>query len=183
MSLPITVLAIIAMVAITPSALSFSLRPSSIICIRSSSFTPHQRMNNVVRSHTPFFRHGREAQYIFHGLNANENDNDDDDGWGDTGVNAETAGTSAESSPSPSSDRISKSQELERLQNDMAIKQSKRGSSYSGNPSSGANNNGGEKDLFIPIVTIVSVMGFTGLYGYEMLRLYSRGELYLPWEN
>ncbi|KAL7545465.1 hypothetical protein ACHAWF_008815 [Thalassiosira exigua] len=38
-----------------------------------------------------------------------------------------------------------------------------------------------ERDLFIPIFTLVSVIGFVGLYGYEMLRLYSRGELYLPW--
>jgi hypothetical protein len=37
-----------------------------------------------------------------------------------------------------------------------------------------------ERDLFIPIFTLVSIAGFTGAYGYEMLRLYSRGELYLP---
>jgi len=40
-----------------------------------------------------------------------------------------------------------------------------------------------ERDLFIPIVSIVSLLGLFGAYGYEMLRLYSRGELYLPWNN
>ena len=40
-----------------------------------------------------------------------------------------------------------------------------------------------ERDLFIPIFTIVSVVGFFGAYAYESFRLYSRGELYLPWDN
>ena len=35
-------------------------------------------------------------------------------------------------------------------------------------------------DLFIPIFTVVSICGFLGAYGYEMIRLYLRGELYLP---
>ena len=37
-----------------------------------------------------------------------------------------------------------------------------------------------EDDLFIPIFTLVSISGFVGAYGYEMIRLYLRGELYLP---
>mmetsp|Transcript_26941 Transcript_26941/g.38649 ORF Transcript_26941/g.38649 Transcript_26941/m.38649 type:complete len:137 (+) Transcript_26941:32-442(+) len=40
-----------------------------------------------------------------------------------------------------------------------------------------------EKDLFIPIFVLVSISGFAGLYLYEILRLYSKGELYLPWNN
>ena len=40
-----------------------------------------------------------------------------------------------------------------------------------------------EKDLFIPMFALVSIAGFFGLYTYEMLRLYSRGELYLPWNQ
>jgi hypothetical protein len=40
-----------------------------------------------------------------------------------------------------------------------------------------------ERDLFIPIFSIVSLAGLFGSYGYEMLRLYSRGELYLPWDH
>ena len=35
-------------------------------------------------------------------------------------------------------------------------------------------------DLFIPIFTLVSISGLLGAYGYEMIRLYLRGELYLP---
>jgi len=38
-----------------------------------------------------------------------------------------------------------------------------------------------ERDLFIPIFSIVSLLGLFGAYGYEMFRLASRGELYLPW--
>lgn len=37
-----------------------------------------------------------------------------------------------------------------------------------------------ERDLFIPIFAVVSLLGLFGAYGYEMLRLYFRGELYLP---
>lgn len=38
-----------------------------------------------------------------------------------------------------------------------------------------------ERDLFIPIFAVVSLLGLFGSYGYEMMRLSSRGELYLPW--
>lgn len=38
-----------------------------------------------------------------------------------------------------------------------------------------------ERDLFIPIFALVSLAGLVGTYAYEMIRLYSRGELYLPW--
>jgi len=40
-----------------------------------------------------------------------------------------------------------------------------------------------ERDLFIPIFTLVSIIGFFGAYAYESFRLYSLGELYLPWEH
>ena len=40
-----------------------------------------------------------------------------------------------------------------------------------------------ERDLFIPIFTLVSLVGFFGAYAYETFRLYSQGELYLPWDN
>jgi hypothetical protein len=97
--------------------------------------------------------------------NADDIDNDDD-GWGDgddvvIGLNSD------------------RSRELAMLQEDLASKREVRKSLDSRTAKSG----GEEKDLFIPIVTLVSVIGFTGLYGYEMLRLYLRGELYLPWER
>lgn len=37
-----------------------------------------------------------------------------------------------------------------------------------------------ERDMFIPIMAVVSLLGLFGAYGYETLRLASRGELYLP---
>ena len=37
-----------------------------------------------------------------------------------------------------------------------------------------------ERDLFIPIFVGVAITGFVGAYAYESLRLYARGELYLP---
>lgn len=39
---------------------------------------------------------------------------------------------------------------------------------------------GSERDWFIPIFTLVAIAGFLGAYGYETMRLYARGELYLP---
>jgi hypothetical protein len=38
-----------------------------------------------------------------------------------------------------------------------------------------------ERDLFIPIFAVVSLAGLFGTYAYELIRLYIRGELYLPW--
>ena len=92
---------------------------------------------------------------------------EDDDGWGTTPTSV---------------DRVSKSQELARLQDEMTMKKQQNNKS---SQISFSNNRieKEERDLFIPIFALVSVLGFTGLYGYEMLRLYSRGELYLPWNN
>mmetsp|Transcript_5901 Transcript_5901/g.8378 ORF Transcript_5901/g.8378 Transcript_5901/m.8378 type:complete len:163 (+) Transcript_5901:92-580(+) len=101
-------------------------------------------------------------------MQAAESEQEEDDGWGDS-VSTTTAS---------SSDRISKSQELASLQNDMAMKQQNKSTQSS--PSADMSESK-ERDLFIPIFTLVSVIGFSGLYGYEMLRLYSKGELYLPW--
>ena len=82
---------------------------------------------------------------------------DDDDGWG----------TSA------TDDFEEKTKELRALQNSrQAVTQS----STQAVP-------GGERDLFIPIFAVVSLLGLFGSYGYEMMRLASRGELYLPWNN
>lgn len=38
-----------------------------------------------------------------------------------------------------------------------------------------------ERDYVIPIFAIVSLAGLFGTYAYEIIRLWSRGELYLPW--
>jgi hypothetical protein len=86
----------------------------------------------------------------------------DDGGWYDDDENS-------------ISDLEFRSQELRSLQK---ARQSSREEQLSS-----SNNQEPERDLFIPIFALVSILGFASLYGYEMLRLASRGELYLPWQN
>lgn len=119
------------------------------------------------RRQNPFSQHPFNSRIV---LKAAESEQTDDDGWGDS-VSTTTAAEA-------SNDRISKSQELANLQNEIAMKQQNKSTVRSSSPGM---NEEKERDLFIPIFTLVSVIGFTSLYGYEMLRLYSRGELYLPW--
>lgn len=97
-------------------------------------------------------------------LATSSDDNDDDDGWG---------------VPSSKSDQ---ERELAALQAERA-ERSAPGSSASSNKVQQENNEPPERDLFIPIFALVSLAGLFGSYGYEMLRLYSRGELYLPWNQ
>lgn len=93
-------------------------------------------------------------------------DEDEDDGWG----TAENDGTTA----SPSS-----SIETDRKVNEVRSLREQASSTTSTNSnSSGAAAE--ERDLFIPIMAVVSLAGLFGAYGYETLRLASRGELYLP---
>jgi hypothetical protein len=94
----------------------------------------------------------------------------DNDGWAND--------HSDETVTSPSEiDRIARSKELLRLQNDLSTKRTTDAMNSLAQGSGGE-----ERDMFIPIFTLVAVAGFTGLYGYELLRLYLRGELYLPWQ-
>ena len=90
-----------------------------------------------------------------------ENESQDDGGWGDDEVDSQP---------------LSRNEELASLQVQMASKRQATLDARKGQ-------DGEERDLFIPIFTLVSVLGFSGLYGYEMLRLYARGELYLPWDK
>lgn len=89
---------------------------------------------------------------------------DDCDGWGEAEVPERTA--------------VEKERELMRVRSEVQNK----GGRMSTKRSSG-NDKAEERDLFIPIFALVSLAGLFGSYGYEMLRLYSRGELYLPWDN
>lgn len=75
-------------------------------------------------------------------------------------------------------DSLSKEKELELLRSQMATKYSPSSEENDGMPSNKSIK--GERDLFIPIFSTVSLVGLFAAYGYEMLRLYSRGELYLP---
>ena len=90
-------------------------------------------------------------------------DNEDDDGWG---------------VPSSKSDQ---ERELAALQAERAERSAPASSAASNRASQ--DNDPPERDLFIPIFALVSLGGLFGSYGYEMLRLYSRGELYLPWDQ
>ena len=51
------------------------------------------------------------------------------------------------------------------------------------NVASAKNESTGERDFFIPAFAIVSIIGFAGAYGYETLRLYLNGDLYLPFQD
>lgn len=75
-------------------------------------------------------------------------------------------------------DSLSKEKELESLRSQMATKNSSSSPRSDGMSSSSSTET--ERDLFIPIFAVVSLAGLFGAYGYEILRLYSRGELYLP---
>ena len=46
----------------------------------------------------------------------------------------------------------------------------------------GTKSNSSERDFFIPVFATISLLGLFGSYAYEMARLASRGELYLPWK-
>eukprot|EP00584_Thalassiosira_punctigera_P023851 CAMPEP_0172553448 /NCGR_PEP_ID=MMETSP1067-20121228/50980_1 /TAXON_ID=265564 ORGANISM="Thalassiosira punctigera, Strain Tpunct2005C2" /NCGR_SAMPLE_ID=MMETSP1067 /ASSEMBLY_ACC=CAM_ASM_000444 /LENGTH=174 /DNA_ID=CAMNT_0013341639 /DNA_START=64 /DNA_END=588 /DNA_ORIENTATION=+ len=174
MLLSTTLMAVIAM-TITSNALSFSIQLTPCRCLR---YPRKAEINRNSRSH-PSCHYGIAIDHTIHILNLAERGIDDDDGLGDKKVETESSSSAESESTLP--DRISKSQELAKLQNEFAMKQSRQKLLDPVNPSPA--NTGGERDLFIPIVTLVAVVGFTGLYGYEMLRLYVRGELYLPWEH
>jgi hypothetical protein len=93
----------------------------------------------------------------------------DDGGWG----------------PPSSSSKVDQERELAALQAERAERSAAPGSPASSQSRSvrQANDEPPERDLFIPIFALVSLAGLFGSYGYEMLRLYSRGELYLPWDQ
>lgn len=109
-------------------------------------------------------RRPTEAITLGSRLLATKSDNgDDDDGWG---------------VPSSNSDQ---ERELAALQAERAERSAPVSSASSNEVHQ--NNEPPERDLFIPIFALVSLAGLFGSYGYEMLRLYSRGELYLPWDQ
>ena len=138
------------------------------------SISPRRRLSSPHHSFRDNYSNGCINSYNTN-LRERETAADDDysdDGWGDD--EEEVVGTNSASSSQRKSDR---SRELTMLQEDLASKRvSQR--SFASRAERGVSE---ETDFFIPIVTLVSVIGFTGLYGYEMLRLYANGELYLPW--
>lgn len=102
----------------------------------------------------------------------NTNDDNNDDGWG-----GEEQNDVSSVSVSSSLEVNSKLDELRALQNAPPSNNGGRSSSTRDS------NEPPERDLFIPILSVVALIGLFGSYGYEMARLASRGELYLPWNN
>jgi hypothetical protein len=94
----------------------------------------------------------------------------DDDGWGTSESNVAT-----EQGDSGSL-RSKKERDLQALRSQVESK-----ANTSRAASGSTDNQEQERDLFIPIFALVSLTGLFGAYGYEILRLYLRGELYLPW--
>jgi len=142
-----------------------------------SNYCNTHKMNSPIshKRYTTTYTFGR-SHCNAHKMSLSEED--EDDGWGDSGT--VVSNLSTDDSPS---EKISKNKELARLQDDIAAKQNRNNIDSVNSRVRDINSGSGEKDVFIPVVTLISVIGFTSLYGYEMLRLYSRGELYLPWEN
>ncbi len=99
---------------------------------------------------------------------------EEDDGWGTSDADVSTARTAETATKSSSSAR-----ELAALRTQMAEKKNPPSRDINSTNS----NNEPERDLFIPIFAIVSLAGLFGAYGYEILRLNARGELYLPWNQ
>ena len=116
--------------------------------------------SSFARRGHPWFLNAR-ADDDDEGIKSQEDVSNDDDGWGS----------------SSSSLKQSKLKELQALQQSESADTSTTARPSSIDPPSE------DRDLFIPIFALVSLAGLFGAYGYEMLRLYSRGELYLPWNN
>ena len=95
-------------------------------------------------------------------LSSPQSGDEEDDGWGSPALEQQKSNF----------DRDRKVNELRYLREEA----SNKAPSYA--PSSGESEP--ERDTFIPILSVVSLLGLFGAYGYETLRLASRGELYLP---
>ena len=96
----------------------------------------------------------------------------DDDGWGTT-----------ESDTEQGDNRSVRSQKERDLQVLRSQVESKGKTARAVSSGSTTDNQEQERDLFIPIFALVSLTGLFGAYGYEIVRLYLRGELYLPWNQ
>jgi hypothetical protein len=102
----------------------------------------------------------------------NDDDNDDD-GWGITDDDKTTS--------------IKSSKSVEQMAEELRPLQQKPNAQIQASSQvqkqqiKNSQGQGQDRDLFIPIFAVVSLAGLFGSYGYEMLRLYLRGELYLPW--
>jgi hypothetical protein len=168
---------------------SFTIAPVVMTTIISTANTKARRITPKL----PTSRISRTSKMIlFSSVNENEgegdvgddgdddDDDDDDDGWG-----TETTISSSDSSSSDDT-KNRKIKELKLLQQQQqqssALTQRQRQQQQQ-QQAGGTEQEVVERDLFIPIFAVVSLLGLFGSYGYETLRLASRGELYLPWQQ
>lgn len=114
----------------------------------------------------PRFTNGPTLHRAMADESSAKNSDDNDDGWGD--------GEDDDDDVASLSNK-SQLQELQALQQEPQRSTTTTNNNVAAEPP--------ERDLFIPVFALVSLAGLFGAYGYEMLRLYSRGELYLPWNN
>ena len=103
---------------------------------------------------------------------------EEDDGWGTS--DSSNTDTMVDLTPTKSpKERFETDRKLNELRYLREEKSRKEQDAFTSSSSSSSSSSG-ERDMFIPIMTAVSITGFLGAYGYETLRLASRGELYLP---
>ncbi len=126
----------------------------------SNTATPIRRSLSTTTTCRPFTRIRVNKTLLF---SSPEDYDDDDDGWGSPAAVGES-----------NFDRDQKVRELRSLREEASNQVA------SPSPSPREASDPAERDLFIPIMAIVSLAGLFGAYGYETLRLASRGELYLP---
>lgn len=101
----------------------------------------------------------------------NKNDDDNDDGWASSTLTTTTSTLSNDND-------IKRDKMIKELGN--LKKQQQEARSNKLEKLSTNDNDNEQRDLFIPIVTIISIVGFGSAYLYETIRLYRNGELYLP---
>lgn len=142
-----------------------------------SSFSLHLTASRLSRRTSGSRKYGSDNSFCRDSYSSKNNNlvslagsfEDGDDGWGDDDNSQKQSVIRSQNE----AEKRNQNKELARLQDDMAAK---KNPIYSG----GQQSVEGERDMFIPIFTLVSIIGFGGLYGYETLRLYLKGELYLP---
>jgi hypothetical protein len=111
------------------------------------------------------------------GNNIDDDDDDEDDGWGSPPppLTTENKNKNSNNNDRETSRKLA---ELRSLREEATNNKSVGGTTNIQRQQQKQVD--GERDLFIPIMAVVSLAGLFGAYGYETLRLASRGELYLP---
>ena len=149
-------------------SIAFTLKTSP-----TKSFTTYSNYNNLLAEIYKHSKHEISRRSSSCILLQSKGEEEDDDGWREYNVDK------VDSSSQPDvgarqSITSNRKRELATLRSEIIDAKNINRNAFT------TSNEEGDRDLFIPIFAIVSLIGLFGAYGYEMLRLYSRGELYLP---